>query len=291
VPRRVRPPRWLDLRLVLGVLLVLGSVLLGARVVTAADATVPVWSAAGDLAAGTVLAAEDLVAVDVRLDEVAGSYLATSTRPEGRTLARAVTGGELVPRAALEDPADLVQVALPVQAGYVPPGLVRGQVVDVYAVADPAAGALATADSEVSLVVGAAPVQAISGRTEGVLSTATTTVQVVVSVPAGRAAAVLASIAGRPLVVVVHGSGDSATSAGADADPGTDAGAGTGADDGAGAPAADPSAPTTAPVPGSEPAGPAPSDPAVPAAPAVPADPAVPVVPAPGPGIVVEPAP
>jgi hypothetical protein len=27
-PRRVRPPRWLDLRLVLGVLLVLGSVLL-----------------------------------------------------------------------------------------------------------------------------------------------------------------------------------------------------------------------------------------------------------------------
>ena len=52
-PRRVRPPRWLDLRLVLGVLLVLGSVLLGARVVGAADATVPVWAAAGDLAAGT----------------------------------------------------------------------------------------------------------------------------------------------------------------------------------------------------------------------------------------------
>src|SRR4051812_29815423 len=63
VPRRVRPPRWLDLRLVLGVLLVLGSVLLGARVVTAADATVPVWSAAGNLAAGTVLSDDDLVAV------------------------------------------------------------------------------------------------------------------------------------------------------------------------------------------------------------------------------------
>ena len=35
VPRRVRPPRWLDLRLVLGVLLVLASVLLGARIVGA----------------------------------------------------------------------------------------------------------------------------------------------------------------------------------------------------------------------------------------------------------------
>ena len=207
-PRRVRPPRWLDLRLVLGVLLVLGSVLLGARVVAAADATVPVWSAAGDLAAGTVLTAGDLVAVDVRLDDVAGAYLATSTRPEGRALARAVRSGELLPRTALEEPAELVQLALPVQAGYVPPGLDRGQVVDVYAVADPAAGATAAGDGSVALVVAAAPVQAISGRTEGVPSTATTTVQVVVSVPAGQAPAVLGAIGGRPLVVVVHGSVD-----------------------------------------------------------------------------------
>ena len=207
-PRRVRPPRWLDLRLVLGVLLVLGSVLLGARVVATADATVPVWSAAGDLAAGTVLTAGDLVAVDVRLDDVAGAYLATSTRPEGRTLARAVRDGELLPRTALEETAALVQLALPVQAGFVPPGLDRGQVVDVYAVADPAAGATAAGDGSVTPVVAAAPVQAISGRTEGVLSTATTTVQVVVSVPADRAPAVLGAIGGRPLVVVVHGSVD-----------------------------------------------------------------------------------
>jgi hypothetical protein len=207
-PRRVRPPRWLDLRLVLGVLLVLGSVLLGARVFAAADATVPVWSAAGDLAAGSVLAAGDLVAVDVRLDDVAGAYLATSTRPEGRTLARAVRNGELLPRTALEEPAGLVQLALPVQAGYVPPGLDRGQVVDVYAVADPAAGATATGNGSVALVVAAAPVQAVSGRTEGVLSTATTTVQVVVSVPVGQAPVVLEAIGGRPLVVVVHGSVD-----------------------------------------------------------------------------------
>jgi hypothetical protein len=209
-PRRVRPPRWLDLRLVLGVLLVLGSVLLGARVVAAADATVPVWSAAGDLAAGTVLTAGDLVAVDVRLDDVAGAYLATSTQPDGRTLARAVRSGELLPRTALEEPAELVQLALPVQAGYVPPGLDRGQVVDVYAVADPAAGATGAGDVSVALVVAAAPVQAISGRTEGVLSTATTTVQVVVSVPADQAPAVLGAIGGRPLVVVVHGSVDGA---------------------------------------------------------------------------------
>ncbi|MGY1623462.1 SAF domain-containing protein [Geodermatophilus sp. SYSU D00965] len=228
MPRRVRPPRWLDLRLVLGVVLVLGSVLLGARIVTAADATVPVWSAAGDLAAGTVLAEADLVPVDVRLDEAAGSYLATSTRPEGRTLARTVRSGELLPRSALEEPAELVQLALPVQAGYVPPGLVRGQVVDVYAVSDPVAAARDD-EAGVALVVEAAPVQAVSGRSEGVLSSATTTVQVVVSVPTDAAPEVLEAIGGRPLVVVVHESVDDGgpavagtddeVSASADADP------------------------------------------------------------------------
>jgi hypothetical protein len=206
-PRRVRPPRWLDLRLVLGVLLVLASVLLGARVVGAADATVPVWAVTGDLAAGTELTAEDLMAVDVRLDDAADRYLSTTTRPEGSTLSRAVRDGELLPKTALEraDGAEeLVQLALPVQSGYVPPELERGQLVDVYAVADPAAGATRVADGSVTLVVGRAPVQAVAGRSEGVLSTPTTAIQVVVAVTADDAADVLAAIAGRPLVVVAH---------------------------------------------------------------------------------------
>jgi hypothetical protein len=207
----VRPPRWLDLRLVLGVLLVLCSVLLGARVVSAADATVPVWAVTGDLAAGTRLDASDLRAVDVRLGDAARAYLSTSTRPEGRTLARAVRSGELLPRRALDAAGELVQLALPVQSGYVPPGLERGQVVDVYAVADPTAGAAGVADGSVTPVVRMAPVAAISDRSQGVLSTPTTAIQVVVSVAAGDAPDVLAAIAGRPLVVVVHDSADAGT--------------------------------------------------------------------------------
>jgi hypothetical protein len=204
VPRRIRPPGWLDLRLLLGVLLVLGSVLLGARVVGAADATVPVWAAAGDLAVGTQLGEDDLVAVDVRLDDAADAYLSTGTRPVGRTLGRAVRAGELIPGSVLAEAADLVQVALPVQAGFVPPGLRRGGLVDVYAVADPVAGATAVTGGSVTPVVTRAPVQALSGRTDGVLSTPTTTVQVVVSVAEEEAAQVLAAIGGRRLVVVVH---------------------------------------------------------------------------------------
>ncbi len=252
VPRRVRPPRWLDLRLVLGVLLVLGSVLAGARVVTAADATVPVWSVAGDLAAGTELAAADLVAVEVRLGDAAGAYLSTGTDPAGRTLARAVRAGELLPRTALEEPEDLVQVALPVQAGYAPPGLARGQVVDVYGVTDPAG----TATGEgVTLVVGAATVLAVSGRTEGVLSTATTTVQVVVAVPGDEAPDVLAAIGGRPLVVVVHGSvesaGGAASAGGESADPSTAARSSSAPARSSSAPARSSSAPSRSSAPAS----------------------------------------
>lgn len=204
VPRRVQPPRWLDLRLVLGVLLVLGSVLLGARVVSSAGATVPVWSASSDLAAGTVLHASDVVAVQVRLEKASDSYLATSVPLDGRVLSQAVRQGELLPRSALDQPGRYVQVALPAQAGYVPPGLARGQLVDVYALAGQSGGATDAAAGSVALVVAGAPVQEISGRAAGVLSAPTATVQIVVSVPADSAAQVLGAIGGRPLAVVVH---------------------------------------------------------------------------------------
>jgi hypothetical protein len=231
-PRRVRPPRWLDLRLVLGVLLVLGSVLVGARVVSAADATVPVWAAASDLAPGTEISLEDLEAVDVRLDDAAQAYLSTSERPDGWLLSRAVRAGELLPYSALAAASEQVQLALPVQAGFVPPALKRGQLIDVYAVADPAAGA-AVADGRVTLVVEHATVQQTSERADGVLSTPTTTVQVVISVPADEAADVLGAIAGRPLVVVVHESvdagGDAAGRSAQRGDRDDDAGATPGA--------------------------------------------------------------
>ena len=205
VPRRVPVPRWLDLRLALGLLHVLGSVLIGARVVSSAHATVPVWAAAGDLAAGTVLTSQDAVAVQVRLDSAAEAYVASTVPLGGRALDRPVRKGELLPRSALQPGSSLVQLALPVQAGYVPPGLARGQLVDVYAMAGSSGSAAASpAAGSVVLVVSAAPVQDLSSRGTGVLSTPTTTVQVVLSVPADRVAQVLGTIGGRPLAVVVH---------------------------------------------------------------------------------------
>src|SRR4051794_10007168 len=75
VPRRTARPGWLDTRLVLGVGMVLVSVLLGATVVANADKRTAVWSVSHDLAAGTVLKADDLTTVRVQLGGAAGSYL------------------------------------------------------------------------------------------------------------------------------------------------------------------------------------------------------------------------
>ena len=50
--RRGSRPRWRDPRMLLGLLLVLASVLLGAKVLEAADDTVPVWAVSRDLPDG-----------------------------------------------------------------------------------------------------------------------------------------------------------------------------------------------------------------------------------------------
>ena len=125
-PRRVTPPSWLDLRLIAGVVLVVLAVLAGAWVVARADRTDPVWSAAHDLAAGTVLTADDLSTAHVRLSSAGGRYAPVSTSLVGMTLSRPVGGGELLPRAAVGPASTGTSVTIPLDDDQAPP-LSRGQ--------------------------------------------------------------------------------------------------------------------------------------------------------------------
>ncbi len=63
---RASRPGWRDPRLWLGVLLLAGSVVLGARLLAAADDTVTVWAMAADRGSGVPVAAEDLEVQRVR---------------------------------------------------------------------------------------------------------------------------------------------------------------------------------------------------------------------------------
>lgn len=161
--RRLRRPRWFDVRLLVGVLLVLGSVVVGAKVVASADSTVPVWAAAHDLAPGTRLSDDDVTAARVKVAH-AGAYLAASRpKPLGRLLTRPVGRDELLPASALAVPAataDMRQVTVPVRRNHFPKDLRQGDVVDVYATPTKATDAAAAAPAlllhDVSVDQGAA---------------------------------------------------------------------------------------------------------------------------------------
>lgn len=148
VPPALRGHRaaWRDPRLWIGIVLVAASVVVGARVLAAADDTVQVWAAAGDLGAGQRVVAGDLVAQRVRFgdgDALDGYFTVDDELPADLELTRSVGKGELLPRAAVGTPdeAGLVEVPIAVEPELVPPDVDSGDVVDVYVVAPINAGA------------------------------------------------------------------------------------------------------------------------------------------------------
>jgi hypothetical protein len=137
---RLPRSRWLDARLLGGLLLVLLSVVLGARVLADADRRVLVWSVTRDLGAASTLRSDDLRATSVRLDGVAGRYLSAAEDLEGLVLTRPVGRGELLPASAVRPVGspERRRVVIEVDRAGVA-GLAKGQVVDLYAVPDAAA--------------------------------------------------------------------------------------------------------------------------------------------------------
>lgn len=142
-PTATRLPRarWLDARLLIGLLLVLVSVVVGAKVFAEADQRVRVWSVSRDLGADTALSEDDLTAKKVNLSDVTGRYLAATEDLEGMVLTRPVGRGELLPLSAVSRTGadEKRRVVIEVQRSGAT-GLTKGRVVDVYAVRDARSG-------------------------------------------------------------------------------------------------------------------------------------------------------
>ena len=137
---RGQRPAWRDPRLWIGIVLVAASVVVGARVLAAADDTVQVWSTARDLGAGQRVEADDLVAQRVRFADTGaldGYFTVDDELPADLELTRSVAAGELLPRGAVGTPDEtgLVEVPVAVEPELVPPSVAPGDVVDVYVVA------------------------------------------------------------------------------------------------------------------------------------------------------------
>lgn len=149
-PARFAAPGWLDLRLVIGVLLVLGSVILGARVVSSADERAAVWRTTHALAAGTVLTPDDLEAARVQLGDTKG-YVPASRLVTGTAVIRDIGAGELLAAGALADAPPSTTVTIPV-AALNTPKLERGQRVAIWVSTDVCQGAVVLPEAAVQEV-------------------------------------------------------------------------------------------------------------------------------------------
>jgi Flp pilus assembly protein CpaB len=191
-----------------GVVLVLLSVVAGARLVAAADATDPWVTATAPLPTGHVLTDADLGTASVRLDDASsGRYFRADSRAAlvGRALVVPVGAGQLLPADAVTPASAPASRVVPVVVG--PgrlPALRPGDRVDVYALVK---GSDAGADREVLVVSG---VEYLGGE---VLGSGGTAVQLRVAV--GDAIRVVAaSRSERVDLVRVDGSGTGVPDAG-----------------------------------------------------------------------------
>jgi hypothetical protein len=133
---RLKPPSWLDGRLVVGVVLVLLSVLVGAKVLAASDRYDLIWAASHDVAPGTILTKADLAKVKVRFhDHGTGYFAATGASLVGRTTTQSLAGGQLIPTGSvpMTAPAQTRLVTVPVAKLHMPRGSdLQGVQVDLY---------------------------------------------------------------------------------------------------------------------------------------------------------------
>jgi hypothetical protein len=189
--RRVRDPR-----LLLGILLVLGSTVVGARVTAAADSTVSYWSLARDVRAGEQLRGDDLVPARAHLpSRSAASHVRTSAELPGSidslVWARSLGAGSLLTIDALAAKADAHRRELPVSVGWgsAPDDLVAGDVVDVWV--GPAPGEPSAANAV--RVLAAAPVAAVGDGNAAAGGSLTRTVVLLVD-PDGLGGAAMAEL-------------------------------------------------------------------------------------------------
>lgn len=134
VAARLRKPSWKDPRLLIGLLLVLGSVAGVIALVGTADRTTQVFAAREDIAVGQVVTEADLSIVKVRLDDVEAGYITVEQGlVESSVALQRMTKNQLIPRASLgvADALDRKPVAIALEEE-LPPQAVPGARVDVW---------------------------------------------------------------------------------------------------------------------------------------------------------------
>lgn len=190
----------LDVRLVLGLLLVAASVVGTTFLVGAADARVRVYAAPHALAPGDRVEADDLVERSVALDGADDLYLRVGDVPDGGfVVAQSVAAGQLVPLSAAGSTDGERATSLVLRlAGPVSSVVEPGSLVDVWGVEVPGQGETGT---PVVLASGATVVRVLEDDSLVGASGAASSVEVLV--PRTRVARLLRAIASGDALAVV----------------------------------------------------------------------------------------
>ncbi len=136
VPPRRRPAT-VDVRLIIGIVLVVGSIAGVLTLVSAADRRVTVYAASSNLSPGDRIDADDLLLRHVSLDAAHGLYLRPGDLPDDGLLAGSVIRtGELVPLSAVGTGDGARSTSLVLQLNVrVSSAVVPGALVDVWSAA------------------------------------------------------------------------------------------------------------------------------------------------------------
>jgi hypothetical protein len=199
-------PKWFNVRVVGGILLVIAAIVVGARVMAAASHTSPVWAAERSLAAGTVIGAGDVAAVEVNLGANADAYLAPDAgSPVGMTVVVPLADGELLAASAVGPSVSGRVIAIPVAPEHMPPGVEHGSTIDLYLTTEAAPGSGKAATTE--LIGRDLTVQSVAAPAAGGLSGATSNrYQLSVLLPADVADRLVRVLpTGQAIVVLVSG--------------------------------------------------------------------------------------
>ena len=102
-----------------------------------ANRTVLVWATTGELAPGQIIQESDITAASVLLAQSAKNYLSASAEIVGTTVLTKISAGDLIPVAAIgvgDNPVNQRFVPLTIEISDLPISLVRGDLIDLYAI-------------------------------------------------------------------------------------------------------------------------------------------------------------
>jgi hypothetical protein len=198
---RSRPRRGLavDPRLLIGLVLVAGSVAAVVAIVSTADETVQVYSARSTLTPGDRITLADLDTSNVRLAGVGSLYLLPGDIPEGGfVVTRSVDEGELIPASAVGSVSGLRLTSLVLDVnGALAASIESGSTVDVWSSKEVANGQFGAPGV---IVAGATVVRLVQSET---IMAGGESVAVEVLVPKARVARVLEAVSNADAMSIV----------------------------------------------------------------------------------------